>query len=293
MPIRTIEVQLNAFTSVPRTGSTQAWDSTVDLIEAKTDDGVFVFKNPTPVNGLAFTWEYLQGIGITAPASWGRVLNLRTLAIRARVSGSDVAHDIDDSIRLIKGGVFVGADKATNADFTNGNLYRSWTFSQAELLSLGITKDTIKANPADFGAAFGMHSDGTSPSTNAYGMVDQLTLIAEVLVPGGIFDMDRQLLLQGGLEVLSQEAMPACSVSTAIFANAPLGCQGALLTIYSGGADVTIRFDGGTATTTSGNKYYAGDTAQWLPFAKDQLKLATAIQSTTTATGWITYFGVK
>lgn len=91
-------------------------------------------------------------------------------------------------------------------------------------------------------------------------------------------------------KVLFEEALPSVSASTAIFANAPEGTARIELTVRA--ATLTLRRDGGVATTANGQDF---KTTAVAPFAfnmdRSRALLVRAIQNGGTTTGWITYFG--
>lgn len=103
---------------------------------------------------------------------------------------------------------------------------------------------------------------------------------------------DRQLLLQGGLKVLHQEAIPVVTASTQLFVNAPEETKAVMIAVYDTGTNLMVRWDGGTATTSTGDKFYAGFPTRLIPVGYDQLLLAKAIETGATVAGWITYLGL-
>jgi len=102
------------------------------------------------------------------------------------------------------------------------------------------------------------------------------------------------IISAGGLEVLSGKALPAVSASTAIFSDVPAGTQLILLTLR--GAGVTMRFDGQAATAgVNGHDYGVTTNQQPYEFLLNPTAaaLVRVIQNGGTATGWITYMGLK
>lgn len=97
----------------------------------------------------------------------------------------------------------------------------------------------------------------------------------------------------GGMDCLLTEAMPACSSSTQIFANAPAGTRAIQLTLRTQG--ITMRCDAGTATASANGIDLAADTAapHLLALTYDQALKVRAIQISATATGYIQYWGKK
>lgn len=95
---------------------------------------------------------------------------------------------------------------------------------------------------------------------------------------------------QGGFVTLSDEAMPAASSSTQIFANAPALTRRIILTIRA--QALTIRFSGSAATAgANGHTFAIGTHVLYLN--QETAKLVRAIQEAATATGYITYQGVR
>jgi hypothetical protein len=102
------------------------------------------------------------------------------------------------------------------------------------------------------------------------------------------------LAFQQGLKVGGAEAMPACSASTAIFANAPAGCVGATLTIRGAGKVLTMSYDGNAATAgANGHDFLVpavGGLNIDVPALTAQLKAIRAIEGAATITGYISYW---
>jgi len=91
---------------------------------------------------------------------------------------------------------------------------------------------------------------------------------------------------------LSDEAMPAATASTSIFANAPEGTKEIWLTLRTAG--LTLTFDGGAATAGANGNDFAADAST--PYVFEEMTQAQAlavkaIQNGGTATGWIVYWG--
>ena len=94
------------------------------------------------------------------------------------------------------------------------------------------------------------------------------------------------------LAVLLDEALPAVTTSTQIFANAPTGTREIWLTLRTAG--LTFTFDGGAATAGANGHDFAADPST--PYVFDDMDytralLVRAIQNGGTASGWISYRG--
>lgn len=247
--------------------------------------------------------EHLKRYGFTTPADAVRYplsyLKVRTICFGGGPTSDPGVPTNDtivyaDSICLVKGGtILTSMDKGDETDQYLGEYEtRDYTFTRADLETLGITRAELLASPADFGAAIGMRNLDADAAAGNFNRVDMLALVFGLLVDED--DMDHYRAGQGGgWEVLAKEALPAVSSSTQLFANVPDGCTRIELTVRT--ADVVIYWNlpGGTtaATTTNGNTYAAGGTYQ-LPVNKGTALAARAIQSGGTAAGWITYWGI-
>lgn len=98
---------------------------------------------------------------------------------------------------------------------------------------------------------------------------------------------DYQAATQGGFNPLLEEAMPSLTASTQIFKNAPAGTRRIELTIRTQG--IVLRFRGGAATTTVGHDYPVG--TYEFDFSQEKARQVYAIEQTSSAGGYITYFG--
>lgn len=95
---------------------------------------------------------------------------------------------------------------------------------------------------------------------------------------------------QGGFVTLSDEAIPTISSSTQIFANAHALTRRIIITIRA--QAVTMRFSGSAATAgANGHTFAVGTHVLYLN--QESAKLVRAIQESATATGYITYQGVR
>lgn len=286
-------IPFDAFTSVARTGSTQAWN--LNLSSAQSSDDARVYMNPVPMGGGNHKMEWLQGLGLSTAANYlKRATELRGVEIVYEVDGSSTTVIKDDLVHLITSSTIRSATNVgLNTAIADGDVVRYGAFTRADWqTNYGLTLAVLKSNPADVGAVLGLTADDSVSVTGDWPRVDQLALRVTVWEPSGGLLLDRELFKHGGLVCLLEEAMPTISASTAIFANAPPGTKAILMSVYSGGADVLVMLDGGTALATKGLRYYAGDSAQLIPIAYDQALQAKAIQSAATATGWIVYLGL-
>jgi len=98
---------------------------------------------------------------------------------------------------------------------------------------------------------------------------------------------DITTLQKGGLNLLLEEDLPAVSSATAIFANAPAGTKGVLITIRGG--TLTFTEDGSTPTATHGGDLAAG---LWGIFRNSKQLLAIKAIGASVTSGNIKYYGV-
>lgn len=299
-----VEVELANSANVARTGGTHDWDVVANPDNSESADGSYQsIVAPAPVPGFDIKMNYLKRQGLTTPSA---LLAYPLYAVKvklvANAGGPTTSEDppadtvcYTDSVCLVKGGsILTSVDKGTEAAGTEwtGVETRYYTFTQADLATLGITRvGDLFGDPNDFGAAVGLSSDDSIPAapTGHYAQVDQLALVLVLLVQEE--DMDHYRAgLGGGFEVLLAEEMPSVAISAAIFANVPEGCT--LIEFTPRVADVVIRWnppgEGGVATTANGNTYVAGVT-HLLHGNYSTFLAARAIESGGTATGWITY----
>lgn len=286
-------IPFDAFTSVARIGSTQAWN--LNLSSAQSSDDARVYMNPVPMGGSNQKMQWLQGLGLSTAANYlKRAMDLRGVEIVYEVDGSSTTVIKDDLVHLITSSTIRSSTNVgLNTAIADGDVVRYGALTRADWQdAFGLTLAVLKSNPSDVGAVLGLTADDSVSVTGDWPRVDRLALRVTVWEPSGGLLLDRELFKHGGLVCLLEEAIPTISSSTAIFANAPTGTKAILMSVYSGGADVLVMLDGGTALTTKGLRYYAGDSAQLIPIAYDQALLAKAIQSAATATGWIVYLGL-
>ena len=132
--------------------------------------------------------------------------------------------------------------------------------------------DYTATTPTGGGGTIG-GSGGTSGGTSAMGSTTQL----------GEYDEDMVRY-----EFIKKEALPSCTASTQIFANAPHNTEMVMLTIRDNG--LTIQFDGSAPTAGAlGHDFAAGERIEWVLNYTSAL-LIRAIDNGGAATGYITYF---
>ncbi len=100
---------------------------------------------------------------------------------------------------------------------------------------------------------------------------------------------DYRSCIQGGYDVISEEALPSLASSTQVFANAPAGTALIRFTLRSQG--VTMRLDGNAATALGNGVDLATGSYEW-EFSQEQAKKVRMIQAGATTTGWIQYLKV-
>lgn len=97
---------------------------------------------------------------------------------------------------------------------------------------------------------------------------------------------------QSGFQPLLGEALGATAASMAPFANAPAGtCMVSWTHI---GGTLTMRFDGGTVTATTGLNFGANNASDpyTLPLSQANCKNVRAIGDGSITSGWIVYWGI-
>ena len=279
------------------TSASGIWDVGGFPDRARTADAAYLSTTLGPMAGATRKTQYLQGVGFTTPAAL-RSNPIHRIGVKVTANAGSGAGDTTDvrtdAVRLVKAGSIltaVDAGDATTARQWGGVETKTYWFTPGNLGTLGVKTQDLLSNPADFGAAIGFLEDDSAGSYGLFALVDYLGLVFEYLIDEDNY-MDRDLLKQGGLEVLGQEALASVSSSASPFTTIPATCKGVEITVNAGGGDLNIRWDGGTATTSTGNYYPAGATVL-RAYGADQLALAKGIQLNGTAAGWITYFGPK
>ena len=298
-----VEVELTTSSTVARSGGTRDWDVVGFPDRSKSADGSYnIIDGAMSPPGNVIKMNYLQRVGFTTPA---RLKNLPLYAIKVKaiVNGGGPGSDDEtvtdtvvyaESICIVKGGsVLTSVDKGVAGSTFTGVETRYYTFSSADLVTLGVVRvSDLLADPANFGAVIGLTSDDTVASQSHYAQVDQLALVFVLIEEEEEMDAYHSGK-GGGWEVAAREALPSVATSIAPFANVPDDCTMIELTVRT--ADVVINWNlpgGSTAATTAiGNTYVAGLTHR-LYGNKQTFAAARAIQSGGTATGWITYWKV-
>lgn len=221
----------------------------------------------------------------TKPYGQGARITGVTLSVEgSQLAGGDVT---ELNIYPVVGGVVIdtlelGADNPLN-EATDDVL--TYTLSQANLNTLGIQAGDVSSS--GFGIALSYEAAGLGSDAR----IDYVSASVSFVSAGEDNEVDVMAFIQsGGLMPLSVISIPACATSAQVFASAPEGTVCAQITVES--QDLIIKWDGGTATTSAGGgtKYYAG-ASYWLPFSRNYLKGARAIQAGATVSGTITFFG--
>lgn len=300
MKLIEVPFSINTPTSVSRGPGGTAWDLAVD--RSKEDDATYQqMVGPYPAAGMLWYSERLVRQGFTTPAKISQY-PLHSLVVSLNADGGGVgATDVyADQVYLVKGGsILTSVNNGTTTRFT-GEQTQRYTFTAAQLASLGVTRLDLLGNPTDFGCAAALTIDDTVAIAGFVPQIDQLSLIAVLMVEEESMDYHRAAKA-GGYRVLLEEAMPSISSSTQIFANAPAGTV--FIDVRVDTADLVIRFNtaavsGGVmtdtisaATTSNGLKFFANERPR-LPMNQQTAKRARAIQSGGTTTGWIVYWGL-
>lgn len=173
---------------------------------------------------------------------------------------------------------------------STGDITETHTFSGLSITAAQYNASTfgylIRRNSGDEAADRWIDFMGLTPT---YSLVDSASL------EDGDEEEDMDLFAAGragGIEPLLTEALPACSASTAIFANAPAGTV--FVEFEFRGQAVHISWDGTAASTAAGggNKYPTG-TVFRRPMTSSMGDSVKAIEDAATATGTITYWGMN
>lgn len=215
------------------------------------------------INGVEFRWE----------ASCGTTLDPYTYHVGLTKTANDTI------VGTEKTGSLSGAADGTR---TIGGIADLWgtTLSAAEV------RDTT----------FGAHQYYTDNGASRTVRVDLVEMRVNYTAPVANGEEEEETMdlfragAEGGVECLLHEALPACSSSTAIFANAPAGTIWVEFIFY--GQAVHISWDGDTATTSAGGGIkYPVDTVFRRPLTSVSGDSVKAIQAAATATGDIAYWG--
>jgi len=304
--MRVIEVlvPLEDSATVARTGSTHSWDTATTPDGSRDDDAAtqWFSGGVAPIPGTNAKMQHLKRYGFTTPAEAVRYplsyLKVRTICFGGGPTSDPGVPTNDtivyaDSICLVKGGtILTSMDKGDETDQYLG-VYetRDYTFTRADLETLGITRAELLASPADFGAAIGMRNLDADAAAGNFNRVDMLALVFGLLVDEDDMDYHKAAMAGGWKAAAAPSALPSVSSSAAIFSDVPDDVTLIELTVRT--ADLVIRWNipGATtaATTTNGNTYAAGGTYK-LHGNKDTFLAARGIQSGGTAAGTITYW---
>lgn len=151
---------LTSWSTAARSANILTWDAT-NAANAQTFNNVFVGYDSTTLSGGggAGHSNYLTGVTLSNPFPSGAVITSIVVRISRKRQPNNNPTARDDTVYLIKAGaILTGINKASGSNWPTSNTEVSYTFSGANLTSLGGFLDT-DVNNSGFGVALSTFND--------------------------------------------------------------------------------------------------------------------------------------